>query len=75
MVLAEVSEEDGGFHMEIDSRECIGVPGTDGDDRCLVGQYLPVALWRCLADIVPTLIDIMGEEQPAEMTGHSLLVR
>ena len=29
----------------------------------------------CLADIVPTLIDIMGEEQPAEMTGHSLLVR
>lgn len=28
-----------------------------------------------LADIVPTLIDIMGEKQPAEMTGHSLLIR
>ncbi len=28
-----------------------------------------------LADIVPTLIDIMGETQPAEMTGKSLLVR
>ncbi len=29
----------------------------------------------CLADIAPTLIDIMGMEQPAEMTGKSLLVR
>ncbi len=29
----------------------------------------------CLADIVPTLIDIMGMEKPEEMTGESLLVR
>ena len=29
----------------------------------------------CLADIIPTLLDIMGMEQPAEMTGRSLLVR
>lgn len=29
----------------------------------------------CLADIVPTLIQIMGKEQPAEMTGKSLLIR
>lgn len=29
----------------------------------------------CLADIIPTLIEIMGKEQPSEMTGHSLLVR
>ncbi len=29
----------------------------------------------CLADIAPTLIDIMGLEQPVEMTGKSLLVR
>ena len=29
----------------------------------------------CLADIVPTLIDIMGMKQPKEMTGKSLLVR
>lgn len=28
----------------------------------------------CLADIVPTLIEIMGKEQPVEMTGKSLLV-
>ena len=29
----------------------------------------------CLADIIPTLIELMGREQPAEMTGKSLLVR
>ena len=29
----------------------------------------------CLADIVPTLIEMMGMEQPAEMTGKSLLIR
>ena len=29
----------------------------------------------CLADIAPTLIEIMGLEQPREMTGKSLLVR
>lgn len=62
MVLSEVGEEDGGFHMEIDSRECIGVLGTDGDDRCLVGQYLPVAIWRCLADIVRYLF-FLGRNQ------------
>ena len=27
----------------------------------------------CLADIVPTLIQMMGMEQPKEMTGKSLL--
>ena len=29
----------------------------------------------CLADIVPTLIELMGMEQPKEMTGKSLLVK
>ena len=29
----------------------------------------------CLADLIPTMIEMMGMEQPAEMTGHSLLVR
>ena len=29
----------------------------------------------CLADIAPTLIELMGMEQPKEMTGNSLLVR
>lgn len=29
----------------------------------------------CLADLAPTLIDMMGMEQPAEMTGKSLLIK
>lgn len=29
----------------------------------------------CLADIIPTLIELMGMEQPKEMTGKSLLIR
>ncbi|MEG0971276.1 MAG: 2,3-bisphosphoglycerate-independent phosphoglycerate mutase [Lachnospiraceae bacterium] len=28
----------------------------------------------CLADIAPTLIELMGMKQPIEMTGHSLLI-
>ena len=28
-----------------------------------------------LADLAPTLLDLMGIEKPAEMTGESLLVR
>ena len=27
----------------------------------------------CLADLVPTMIELMGMEQPKEMTGKSLL--
>ena len=29
----------------------------------------------CLADIIPTMIEIMGMEQPKEMTGKSLLLK
>lgn len=29
----------------------------------------------CLADIAPTLLEMMGMEQPAEMTGESLLIK
>ena len=29
----------------------------------------------CLADIIPTLIELMGMEQPVEMTGKSLLIK
>ncbi|SET04390.1 2,3-bisphosphoglycerate-independent phosphoglycerate mutase [[Clostridium] polysaccharolyticum] len=29
----------------------------------------------CLADIAPTLLEMMGMEQPAEMTGKSLLIK
>ena len=29
----------------------------------------------CLADIAPTLIEMMGMEKPVEMTGESLLIK
>ena len=29
----------------------------------------------CLADIIPTMIEMMGMEQPKEMTGTSLLIK
>lgn len=29
----------------------------------------------CLADIIPTLIEVMGMQKPAEMTGESLLIK
>jgi Phosphoglyceromutase len=29
----------------------------------------------CLADIIPTMIEMMGMEQPEEMTGKSLLIK
>lgn len=37
----------------------------------------PVALMEggVLADVSPTLLDLMGVEKPSEMTGHSLLIR
>ena len=39
-------------------------------------QYKNVRLQDgILADIVPTLFDVMGLAQPAEMTGHSLIVK
>ena len=28
-----------------------------------------------LADLAPTLLDLMGYEKPAEMTGNSLIVK
>ena len=47
------------------------VPFVAVDDS-LVGARLNDGI---LADIVPTMFDIMGLEQPQEMTGKSLLVR
>lgn len=41
-------------------------------------NYDPAYILReggCLADIAPTLLEIMGMKQPEEMTGKSLLVR
>ena len=35
------------------------------------GEGLKLREGGCLADIVPTLIELMGMEQPADMTGKS----
>lgn len=45
------------------------VPFIVADDS-MVGRKVEDGI---LADIVPTLLDVMGIEQPQEMTGHSLL--
>ena len=43
----------------------------------LVVSQEPVTLSEggVLADVAPTLLDLMGIEKPAEMTGHSLIIR
>jgi 2,3-bisphosphoglycerate-independent phosphoglycerate mutase len=44
----------------------------------LVGEKNKGAKLRCdgmLADIVPTLMDVMGLEKPKEMTGESLIIK
>ncbi len=42
---------------------------------CMVGGPNAQLQDGKLCDIVPTMLDVMGVEQPKEMTGHSLLVR
>lgn len=41
----------------------------------MVGHEGKLAEGGVLADLAPTMLDMMGIPQPAEMTGHSLLVR
>ncbi len=51
---------------------------TTNEVPFLLVNYDPAYTLReggCLADIVPTLIEIMGKEKPAEMTGKSLLIK
>ena len=40
----------------------------------LVGKLNKKLKEGCLADLAPTMLELMGLEQPTEMTGHSLLV-
>lgn len=42
---------------------------------CVVGYPCKLKNGGRLADIVPTMIDIMGLQKPAEMTGESLIVK
>ncbi|MBQ3281008.1 MAG: hypothetical protein IJH41_01240 [Eubacterium sp.] len=54
----------------------VGVSGVV--DKDAVVDYDPAYTLReggCLADIAPTLIEMMGKKAPAEMTGQSLLIK
>ena len=39
------------------------------------GEDVELREGGCLADIAPTLLEVMGLPQPKEMTGKSLIVR
>jgi 2,3-bisphosphoglycerate-independent phosphoglycerate mutase len=39
------------------------------------GENLSLKPGGCLADVVPTLLELMGMEKPAEMSGESLLIK
>ena len=41
----------------------------------MVGHEGKLAEGGVLADLAPTLLEMMGLPQPEEMTGHSLLVK
>ncbi len=42
---------------------------------CVVGMDCKLRQGGCLADIAPTMLEILGLEQPDEMTGKSLIVK
>ena len=44
-------------------------------DRHDAGVKLRCARGGILADVAPTVLELLGIEQPAAMTGHSLLAR
>ena len=60
-------------------------PATGGPHTAHTTNPVPVALFNGpagakiksgrLADLAPSLLDLMGIEKPAEMTGESLIVR
>ena len=51
---------------------------TTNEVPFILVNYEPAYTLReggCLADIIPTLIEVMGKQQPKEMTGKSLLIK
>lgn len=63
--------------VDYDTREPFTAHTTNAVPFILVNYDSAYTLREggCLADIIPTLIEIMGKEQPKEMTGKSLLIK
>ena len=62
----------------IDKHEKITMALQENEVPFILVNYDPAYTLReggCLADIIPTLIEVMGKEQPVEMTGKSLLIK
>ena len=49
--------------------------GTETTEKELLheARVLPLGLARVLGDVAPTVLELLGLEQPAVMTGRSLL--
>ena len=62
---------------QVEKAFVIGERAHRGQNRKSGEPYIqhPLAVAGILADIAPTLLDMLGVKQPAEMTGKSLLVR
>lgn len=82
-----IKEEGGTMIVTADHGNCEMMidPATGGPHTAHTTNPVPVALFNGpkgakiksgrLADLAPSLLDLMGVEQPAEMTGESLIVR
>jgi 2,3-bisphosphoglycerate-independent phosphoglycerate mutase len=86
-VMIAVKEEGGAMIVTADHGNCELMidPETGGPHTAHTTNPVPVALFNGpdgatiragrLADLAPSLLDLMGIGQPAEMTGESLIVR
>ncbi|HBZ43141.1 MAG TPA: 2,3-bisphosphoglycerate-independent phosphoglycerate mutase [Maritimibacter sp.] len=86
-VMIAVKEEGGAMIVTADHGNCEQMwdPETNGPHTAHTTNPVPVALFNGpegarirsgrLADLAPSVLDLMGIEQPEEMTGESLIVR
>ena len=63
--------------LEADGKSPFTAHSTNPVPLFLVGRDNVKALAEggVLADLAPTMLDLLGLDQPAEMTGHSLLIK
>ena len=51
IVFGQIRKEHIGFDGQVDRGQRVVEIGFDGDDRCLVGQHLPITVGDRLADV------------------------